>query len=215
MIRTSEFKKDEYWLIKWPLVSFVLSLCLCGSLLVGLNSLDATAAAELRGARDALDLARQSVEKIEEEEATIIEYIGRYQQMEQEGVIADEDRLQLQETVAELRNEFSLFPVVFNIDTQTSVPLQYPLGAAEPGRPIDLRASLVDIALPLLHEDDLAQLLRSLIEGPGMLQPLRCAVTPTNPGTTSFIYLSQHFNAACSLQWYTFGLPQDADETTQ
>jgi hypothetical protein len=121
----SEFRKEEYWLIKWPIVCLTLSLCLCGGLLVGLNSVDSTAAAELQRARNELDSARQSVGKIEEEEATIIEYIGRYRQLEQDGVVADEDRLQLQEALAQLRSEFDLFPVRFNIDSQSSIALQY------------------------------------------------------------------------------------------
>jgi hypothetical protein len=215
MITASEFRKEEYWLIKWPLVSLVLSLCLCGGLFVALSSLDSTATADLRRARDDLDLARQSVGKIEEEEATIIEYTGRYQQMVQEGVIADEDRLQLQETIAELRNEFSLFPVVFNIETQTSLALQYDPARGEPGRPIALRTSLVDVGLPLLHEDDLARLLHALIEAPGMLQPLRCSLSLKNSGTDSFINLAQHFDAACTLQWYTFALPPNVVEAEQ
>lgn len=206
----SEFRKDDYWLVKWPLLSLVLSLCLCGGLLIGLNSIDITAAAELRRARNDLNAARDAVEKIEEEEATIVEYIGRYKQMEQKGVIDDEDRLQFQETIAQLRNEFSLFPLRVSVETQTSVPLKYKQEVRDPGRPIELRTSLVEIGLPLLHEDDLSRLLQALVNGRGMLQPLRCSVSSKNATTTSFIYLSQHFDAACTMQWYTFGLPSDA-----
>jgi hypothetical protein len=66
--------------------------------------------------------------------------------------------------------------------------------------------------MPLLHEGDLVRLLQALAEGPRMLQPLTCSLTARNSQTASYIYLSQHFDAACTLQWYTFGLPPDEAE---
>jgi hypothetical protein len=204
---SSEFKKEEYWLIKWPLFSLVFSLVLCGGLLFGLNTVDAAAASDLRRARSTLDEAREALDKIEEEEATIIEYIGRYRQMEQDGVVTAEDRLQFQERLLEIRDQFNLFPVGLNIQGQTALPLQYPEGRAERGREIVLNTSLVQLNLPMLHENDLANLLLSLMDGPGLLQPLSCSISSNNTDTTSFIYLARHFNAACTLNWYTFKLP--------
>ena len=101
---SSEFKKDDYLHIKWPIASVALSLVLCGGLFFGLTTVDGTALVELRRARTQLDSARQAVNKIEEEEATIIRHIGSYRQMEQEGIVAAEDRLEFQETLAELRD---------------------------------------------------------------------------------------------------------------
>jgi hypothetical protein len=203
---SSEFKKEEYWLIKWPLVSLVFSLILCGGLLVGLNTVNATAATELRRARSDLDEAREALDKIEEEEATIIEYIGRFQEIEQDGVVTAEDRLQFQERLLEISDQFNLFPVGLIIQGQTALPLEYAAGR-ERGREIILNTSLVELNLPMLHENDLANLLLSLMDGPGLLQPLTCSITPNNTNTTSFIYLARHFNAACTLNWYTFKLP--------
>lgn len=202
-----EFKKEEYWLIKWPLVAMVLSLIVSGSLLVGLNSLDTQAAAELRRARSELDNARDDVDKIEEEEATIIEHIGRYSEMERDGVVAPEDRLQLQERLLEIMEQHSLFLVNLDIGVQSRLPLQYSEGRTERGREVVLNTSLVEVDLALLHEDDLSRLLTSLMAGPGILQPLSCAVSANTRRTTSFIYLAQHFDANCTFNWYTFQLP--------
>jgi hypothetical protein len=203
---SSEFRKEEYWQIKGSLLSLVLSLILSSGLLFGLKSLDAAATAELRSARNDLNKARDDVDKIEEEEARIIEYVGRYQQMEEDGVLSIEDRLQFQETLAELRTQFNLFPVSLNIQGQTALSLEYPESGTEQDREIILHTSLVELSLPLLHENDLTNLLQSLVDGPGMLQPLTCSLT-ANSDTTNYIYLAQHFDAACSLNWYTFQLP--------
>jgi hypothetical protein len=202
-----EFTKDDYWRVKWPLVSFVLSLIVCGALVGGVNTLDATAQAELRDARNALSDARNALNDIEQEEATIIEYIGRYQQIEQEGLFAAEDRLQFQETLAELRSEFKLFPVNLDLGLQTALPLEYPPGRTGPGRAIALQTSRVELRLPLLHENDLANLLGALVEAPGLLQPLSCTLNVNRGGTRTFIYLAQHFTATCALNWYSFRLP--------
>lgn len=216
MITMSEFKKEDYWLIKWPLLSLVLGMCLSGGIFFGLTTLETTAAAELRRARNDLNVARDNVAKIEEEEATIIEYIGRYQQLAADGVVTDEDRLQFQENVAELRKEFSLFPVQLNIEQQTVQPLKYRSDISDPGRPISLRSSLVQINLPLLHEDDLSRLLTALLDRSGLLQPLGCSVRASNRPAAGYIYLAQHLNADCTLQWYTFLLPPpEAEENIQ
>ncbi len=204
---SSEFKKEEYWLIKWPLCSLVLSLVCAGTLLFGLSTIDAAAADELRRARNDLSEARDRVDKIEEEEQTIIEYSGRYRMMEQDGVVAPEDRLQFQERLQDIRSEHDLWPVPFSMEAQQHLALQYRQGRTERGKEIVLNTSRIDISLPLLHEDDLARLLDALMDGPGILQPLQCSLRANSARTTNYIYLAQHFNGACTLQLYTFQLP--------
>lgn len=213
---SSEFKKEDYWLIKWPLVSLLLSLMLSGGLFFALNTIDATAATDLRRARADLDRARDDVATIEEQEQTIIKNIGRYRVMEQDGVLLPEDRLQFQERLNEIRSANELWPVPFTIDAQTHLPLQYKEGRTEAGKEIVLNSSLVSLSLPLLHEDDLSRLLMALMDGPGILQPQTCSIRATNTRNTNFIYLVKNFNAACTFLLYTLQLPpvepQEAEE---
>src|SRR5690606_42093704 len=110
-----------------------------------------------------------------------------------------------QEDLAAIRKAFNLFPVNLNIGEQNAIPLQRN-GNAE--RQVALQTSLVQITLPLLHENDLARLLVTLLDGPGLVQPLSCTLAVNNTEASSFIYLAQHFSAVCSLQWYTFRLPE-------
>jgi hypothetical protein len=206
---SSEFSKAEYWMIKWPLLALLLSIVLVSGLFLGLNAIETAAAAELRRVRSDLDEARDNVEKIEEEEQTIIKNIGRYRIIMEDGVVMPEDRLQFQERLLEIRAENELFPVGLNVGIQTHLPLQYSEGRTERGKEIVLNMSPVDIKLPLLHEDDLTRLLLALMNGPGLLQPLKCSLTANSTLTANFIYLAQHFDAACTLQLYTFQLPPE------
>jgi hypothetical protein len=215
MITFSEFKREDYWLIKWPLFSLFLSLIFCAGLFLGLTTLNTSAAAELRSARNQLNNARNSVEKIEEEEDTIIEYIDRFQQITADGSVSDEDRLQFFEQVARIRSEFDLFPIQVDFAPQTLLPLRYASTVNDPGRPLSLRTSSVEIRLPLLHEDDMTRLLNELLTGPGQLQPVRCSLNSRSRNVTSYIFLSQHFEASCTLLWHTFQLPQENGETRQ
>jgi hypothetical protein len=209
---SSEFKKEDYWRIKWPLLALLLSVLFAGGLFFGLTTIDTAAAADVRRARTNLDSAREDVEKIEEEEQTIIKNIGRYRMMEEDGVVTPEDRLQFQERLLEIRSANELFPVGFNMGIQSHIPLQYTEGRTERGKEIILNTSPVDIMLPLLHEDDLSRLLVALMDGPGVLQPVSCSLLSNSTRTTSFIYLAQHFDAACSLLLHTFQLPPSQED---
>jgi hypothetical protein len=209
---SSEFKKEDYWRIKWPLLALLLSLLLAGGLFFGLTTVDTAAAAELRRTRSNLDSAREDVEKIEEEEQTIIKNIGRYRLMEEDGVFMPEDRLQFQERMLEIRSAYDLFLVDLNVEAQSHLPLQYSEGRTERGKEVILNTSLVDINLTLLHEDDLARLLVAMMDGPGVLQPVSCSLAANSTRTTSYIYLARHFDAACSLLLHTFQLPPQAPQ---
>jgi hypothetical protein len=209
---SNEFKKEDYWRIKWPLLAMLLSLLFAGGLFFALTTVDTAAAAELRRARSELDSAREDVEKIEEEEQTIIKNIGRYRTMEEDRVVMPEDRLQFQERLLEISSENELFLVSLEIGIQSHMPLQYSEGRTEPGKEVILNTSPVDINLSLLHENDLSRLLADLMDGPGVLQPLRCTVSANSRRTTSFIYLAQHFSTECSLLLYTFQPPPPAPQ---
>lgn len=204
---SSEFKKGDYWLIKWPLVALLLSAIFSGGLFFGLSTVDDAASTELRRVRSDLDEAREDVEKIEEEEQTIIQNIDRYRMMEEDQVITPEDRLQFQERLLEIKSENELFLVGLNMGIQNHLPLQYSEGRTERGKEIMLNITPIDINLPLLHEDDLSRLLDALMNGPGVLQPLKCTVAANSNRTGSYIYLARHFDATCTLQLFTLQMP--------
>jgi hypothetical protein len=208
----SLLKKDDYLMIKWQITCAVVGLMLSAIIFFGLDYLNSQSLQDLRIAQSEFNNARSRVELIEEEEATIIEYIGRYQVLNNEGVVQDEDRLQMFERVAQLRAENNLFPVSLNISEQNSMMLSYPPDIREPGGPIALRSSRIGLDLPLLHEEDLTRLLTGILDSPGLFQTSDCEVNLQSANTRNFIILSQHFTASCEILWYTFDLDPPAPD---
>lgn len=200
------FPNTDLMLIKWEILLIIISILLTTGIYLGSNYLNQQSIQDLTAARSELAQAQSRVELIGVEEATIIEYIGRYQEIAQDGVVNPEDRLQLLETIAEIRSANSLFPIAFSIGKQNTLRLQYDSSVREPGNPIDLNYSEIKLSLPLLHEHDLSRLLRAINDSPGLYQTKECELILNNSSASNFYVLGQHINASCSLIWYTFSI---------
>jgi hypothetical protein len=204
------FSNEDLLLIKWRIGFFVL----CGLIATGIfwssEYINLQASRGLSVAQGELYSASSDVELIEEEEATIIEYIDRYQELTDQRIVNPEDRLLFLEKVAQLRAEFNLFPIALNIDEQLGLRLQYDPAETEPGGPIDLKTSSVSIALSLLHEEDLIRFLGAFLNSPGFYQARQCELSAINQAAQSYVFLAQHFRANCELLWYTFDLSPPA-----
>lgn len=210
MKQLTPFPNEDLLLIKWKIAFFILCLAIVAGIYWGMDALSSQATRNLSIAQGELYSARSSVELIEEEEATIIEYIDRYQDLSAEGIVEPEDRLQFLEKVADIRAEYDLFPIALNIEQQVGIRLQYDPAETEPGGPIDLKISTVSLSVPLLHEDDLARFLGALLNSDGLYQARECEIGALNSATQSFVFLAQHFSASCELLWYTFDLSPPA-----
>lgn len=209
MKQFTPFPNQDLFLIKWQFVFFVLCAGFGTAIFIITETFGAQASRDLSIAQGELYSARSAVELIEEEEATIIEYIGRFQELSDQGIVQEEDRLLFLERVAELRSEFDLFPISLSIEEQIGMRLQYDPGETEPGGPIDLKKSSVSVRMPLLHEEDLTRFLDKLLKIDGLYQALECSVSQQNRSSTSFLVLAQHLTATCELLWYTFDLSPD------
>lgn len=193
-------------MIKWHLLATLLCLAIAAAIYLTVGGMSQQSQRDLRGAQGELSQAQSSVELIEVEDATIREYLDRYRELSAQKVVEAEDRLQFLERMAEIRSEFSLFPISVNIDEQSSHRLTYDPSVRDPAGPVDLRFSNIQVSLPLLHEDDLTRLLTALDTSPGLYQVQSCSLTLRNRAATSFVSLGQHFQAACSLVRYSFDL---------
>ncbi len=211
----SEFTRTDYLRIKWPFIGLLGSIALGISIFAGLRLLDQRAAADLRNAREDFNDAEERVEKIAQEEATIRANMDEYKLIESGGAVHNEDRLQMDEYFARLRREYNLFPISVSKSSQRSLLLEYGEldgeRVAEPGRPIMLDISDIGFSLPLLHENDLAELLDGLLLQPELLQPRSCLLTANGGNNPNYLRLGQHFNATCTLEWYHFRIDETAE----
>ncbi len=213
MRQLTPFANKDLLLIKWKIVFFILCVLISVAMFWATETLYSKANRSLIIAQGELYSARSAVEMIEEEEATIVEYIDRYQELSNQRIIQPEDRLVFLEAVADLRAQYDLFPIELNIGEQLGVPLQYDPSESEPGGPIDLKASTVSINYSLLHEEDLSRFLGGLLNTEGLYQTRECQIQTVNQNTQSYLYLAQHFLARCELLWYTFDLGLEGEES--
>lgn len=197
------FPSRDLMLIRWPLLTLLVGVLVAVVAATWIEDLHQRTTTELNNAQRELRETRRSVDQIETEEATLRRYIDRFEQLSQRGVVSAEDRLGLLETVARVREQYHLFPVNISIGEQSRMQVEYPPDEAEPGGPVELRYSVVELSLPLLHEEDLLRLLASLQEAPGLFQISSCQLRRAGV-ERQYHYLAQHFNADCDLFWYTF-----------
>jgi hypothetical protein len=204
----SEFARADYLRIKWSFVALAGSLVVGISLFAGLRMLNEKATAQLRDARTANEEARQKVDRISQEEATIRANIGRYQGIKESGMVGEKDILQMDEHFGKLRSEHALFVISMTRSSQNPLPIAY--GELDgkrvdnPGRPIVLQTTNINFKLPLLHENDFALLLDGLLSLPEVLQVQNCSITNRIRSEQSVPRLSQNQSAECNLIWYSF-----------
>lgn len=198
------FDKQDIFSLKWRILTAVFSLSLAVGIYYVADYLNTDMTRAVRTARANLQNARTSVDQIELEEATIIEYIERYQGLDADGIVTEEDRLLLLERITNIRENNDLFPISVNIGEQSSLRLLYDPAESNPGGPIDLHVTELDLSLPLLHEGDLTNLLSEFLGSPGLYLSHECEMRLNNPTITSYIMLGQHQTATCNLLWFTF-----------
>lgn len=117
---------------------------------------------EARKARDnakkAAGQAQERVDKIAEEEREIKENMAWYARMASRGMVEQENRLDLIETIGKIKTSRKLFEIKYNIEAQK--PLGYP--GVKPAGELDLVVSRMRLEMQLLHEEDLLKFLSDL-----------------------------------------------------
>ena len=206
MIALSELKVNDLWQLKWQLLAVLLSILLAVGMYLTTGYIKQNAQRELLGARTEYNSARTQLDEIEEQEATIIANIDSFQNITERGISAPEDRLAMLENFAQIRARHSLFPVQVNIEGQRSLQLQYETTPDNTDRPVYLQQSVIEFALPLLHEDDLLRLLRSLMELPEFLQLESCELERQGGRPRQYNYLGNHFQSSCTVNWFSLSI---------
>jgi uncharacterized protein YpmS len=199
----SELTKEDYLSLIWHFLLLAVCVLLVGAFFYGVSALDTAASRELNVARGDLSNAQASLEQIEEEETTITTYIEPYLAIA-EGAVAGTDRLDMQETFAQIRSRYSLFPIQLDIAEESSYLLPYAPEIAQPGGPVNLMISKISTGLPLLHENDLANYLDALVAAPSLVVPMQCTLTSSTRDSRALLRLGQHLRSSCSFAWYSF-----------
>lgn len=197
----SSYTREDLSLIKGPAFGTMVFMIACVIAYLGslwFRDVQERALKEIGVTKHRIESLHRNVA---EEERTIRNYLKRYNQLTEDGLMGNEDRLGFIETLAGVTEKNRLFPVHVEVDPQFSWA---GVQGRKPGSGLALRASVVRISLSLLHEGDLLVLLDSLNFMPGLFVTESCVIERSNSGVASGVPdLGENLIASCRLFWVT------------
>ncbi len=197
--------KADLKLLKWPGLFFGIAVVVSLVFFLGGQYLLNNAQEDMRVANANMNQRRIAVEEIEQEEETVMRYIGRYREMQDDGLLQDEDRLTLMEVIMDTRSRNQLYATNIVIGEQSESLLDYGVAGLEEGEMVALQSTAVDLTLPLLHEEDLTRLLDGVLSMPGLMQTESCVVSKRED-VSDLLNMGENLRAQCVLLWYHFNL---------
>jgi hypothetical protein len=126
--------------------------------------------------------AQERVMRVSEEEREIKENLIDYEQMREQGMLSEQNRLDWIESITRIKNQRKLFEIKYRIEAQRV--LDYP-GVVATGS-TEFVLSRMRLEMLLLHENDLLDFLKDLHAAKKAYVSVRqCAVTRIERGTTA------------------------------
>jgi hypothetical protein len=150
--------REDYPRLRVP-VAAALALAILGASCLALADYYLAAAKSAReGAKVRRIQAQTRVERVAEEERELRQNMTHYSKMVDRGMIGQESRLDLIDTIARIKQERRLFEIKYTIEPQKR--LDY-AGISAAG-PLDFVASRMKLDMLVLHEEDLVNFLVDL-----------------------------------------------------
>ncbi len=204
------FNKEDLTLLRRPALACFIATVVAAGVYFGVTYFSSSASAAFARARAQYDQVQTAIQQIATEESTIVRYLGRFREMEGDGVFLEEDRLRLLERVQDLRRRMRLFPITVEVAEQGRQSLSYPPEELLPGDPVDLQFSRARLEFAAVHEGDFAHVIEDLLQAPGLFLPVSCQLLATG-AAADFSTLDENIDVECELDWYTFNLtpPQE------
>lgn len=182
--------------LRLPIASAAVLIALGAACLVWSE----TQLAEAKKAREAAKAqrtqAQKRVEQVAEEEREIRENLIYYQKMVDRGMVGQENRLDLIDSIAKIKNDRKLFEIKYVIDPQK--PLDY--AGIQPAGPTDFVASRIKLDMMLLHEEDLLNFLSDLDRvGRSHVAVRHCLVTRLDRGPATQVTVAPRLRSECEV----------------
>jgi hypothetical protein len=185
--------------LKLPALVF-LAAATVSVVLVGLSSgYRERVERELRTQASALQEARNRYQRSGEEREIILRYLPVYQELEQQGFVGAERRINWLESLRIANAESGLFGVDYQLRPQEPFPL------ADKGNPIAPRVlhSQMNLSMGLVHEGDLMRFLRALAaQRAGLFTLTSCTLERNGLSSTPAPHKA-NLTAQCKLSWVT------------
>ena len=159
----------------------------------------------LKRADRELRTSRDKFRSVAEQEDMIATFYPQFQELERQGIIGRERRLDWIENLKRADENLKLPKLTYTIDSQTPFTTEFPLA----GGAYELFASKMNLNLGLLHGQDLFRLLSRLDEdGQGLYSVDTCDLVRRQdvPGSPR----QAHVSSKCELRWFTIKKPGEA-----
>jgi hypothetical protein len=192
------FMQSDFPHIRRAVLVFVLAAGIGGLAIAASQAVSARLHASQAQAQALRDQANRQFSEAQTQLREIREFEPGFLQLQANGFIGDEKRLDLLENLRAIQRSRALFPIEYDIAPQQPVQLDPSVAAGG----MELRGSRLAIRLPLLHEMDLFNLLDDL-NRVGLYVPQHCAIQRLD--AVAETGLIPHLSGECALYWITLG----------
>ncbi|MDO8908507.1 MAG: hypothetical protein Q7W55_08405 [Pseudohongiella sp.] len=204
---------DDWMMLRVPGLVLACCLVLAATMYFVANIILGQSTQAMANTSRELQRVQTAIEQISMEEETVVRYIDRYFLAESSGALREENRLELLEKFANIRESLHFFPLTVEIESQAQARLEYSPDDPLPGEALALNASVIRLSTGLLHEGDFVKFFSELSRIDSIFQPIRCELVEQSSQTGGFSSLIEYINTECSLVWYSIDLAPETDST--
>lgn len=195
------FSANDFVRIRWSLAFLLLAVLLAFIMTTTARKLVEKAQAEQMQLEIQQREIRARLNRAPDEERELRDKIALFQQLQERGIIGQEERLNWVEQIARIKTARRLF------DFQYELAPQKPLADVTlPGGPVagdyELMSSSMNLRMPLLHEDDLLGFLADLRRNVHAHLMVRDCTIDRTPQAQDRAIAAQ-LQAICSIDWIT------------
>lgn len=189
---------EEFKALRGPIILLVVVLIAAAGAIYYTNGLREQAQFSLRQQQVQLREAQTRMQRSGDEKAIIVQYVDKYRQLQQAGIIGDEQRINWLDALRIANERTDLFGINYAVGVQQA----YPYAAEfDPGQ-ISLRQSVMKLEFRLLHEADLLRFFEALrAQGGGLFHLESCAMQRIEQ--TAALRYQPNIAANCELAWIT------------
>ena len=195
----------DWSVIKGAIIFLVLSVIVCAGLFYAGTHFSELAVREYNQERSKLLSVRGEYQTIDDEKRIIETYLPKYEALEEDGIIGIEKRLSWVETLGDAAETIKLPALRYELRPREEYKPEFPLQQGT----YQVFSSDMSLDVGLLHEGDLAALLRELNRNAvGLFSVSRCFLSGP-PTTVQLDPKAKNVTARCDLRWFTIGRSEE------
>lgn len=195
--------EDIDWkIIRGSLIVFIITLVISGGLIYGSFYFKSQMELEFRRTNSTFRSISNRYLAVDQEERLIRDYLPKFVDLYQGGIIGNEQRLNWIEVLREIGDEIRLPSLSYQIESQQEFTPDFELDMSK----YTLFSSSMMLTMQLLHEGDLFKILDIMEQNAkGTFSIKSCSIksSTTQVSTSS---MAANIAAVCELQWFTVRL---------